>query len=285
MRLKDYPNIKNVLYLSVCFFVLFFTYAASANVASKALKECGFNNLGYYSLSTVFMVFGLGSFFSSNIYLSYNLVVGFVIFCSILIGFAASILWVAQGKYLSDCSLVCQDKKGRYQGLFWTFMFISFFLSSIVSAFILGYFPQQYLFFLCTVIAMISTVMLHSLPDIEQLPQDHQTQINQQRDGSKLIKLMFDRRMIKTYGISLSTALSLSIRQTGLYPLISSSLQDYSVYDQFKYASFAQAMCGIGQLLGSTGFAFINDKFEGGKSVSQFSIHWYSNNIYAGNNR
>ena len=103
-------------------------------------------------------------------HLSYNAVICVVIICSILVGFGSSLVWVAQGKYLSDCSLVCQDKKGRYQSIFWFFTFSSFLFSSLMGSFILGKYAQEYLFFVSTFICLVSTIMFYFLPDIKQLP-------------------------------------------------------------------------------------------------------------------
>ena len=57
-----YPNIKAILILSSCFFTLFLGFNSAANSATKALRDSGFENLGYYSLSALYLTFGAGSF-------------------------------------------------------------------------------------------------------------------------------------------------------------------------------------------------------------------------------
>lgn len=46
--------------------------------------------------------------------LSYTAVCVIVVVSSIIVGISASLCWVAQGKYLSDCTLACMEKKGMY---------------------------------------------------------------------------------------------------------------------------------------------------------------------------
>jgi Ion channel regulatory protein UNC-93 len=58
---ERYPNIKAVGILSASFFMLFMAFFSSANSASKVLKDCGFANLGFYSLSMLYLNFGLSS--------------------------------------------------------------------------------------------------------------------------------------------------------------------------------------------------------------------------------
>eukprot|EP00347_Sterkiella_histriomuscorum_P002200 403369080 len=259
---ESYPNIKGVLWISICFFVLFLAFSASANVASKALRECGFQNLGFYSLAMIYFFFGISSFITplivrrikpkycvmiaSTAYgiwiftlaltsmalkvesirdnISYYQVCLIVMIASALNGVGASLLWVAQGKYLSD---------------------------------------------LCVVLVFISTFMLVLLPEItvnESILHNNNSNSTsvKQKSRQSMLQLMVDKRMIQTYGIQLTSAVSLAFRQAGLVPFISHTIYGESLYNQFRLASYAQSMFGIGQLVGSPLFGFINDKLKGG---------------------
>ena len=191
--------------MALSYFIWFLAFSASANIASKALKECGFSNLGFYSLAISYLFFGIQSFLSPFIIrkiklkycligsaagygiwilslaitsislknetisksLSYTTIYIIVMICGAFLGVAASIGWVAQGKYLSECTLSCLDKKGLYSSIFWTLFFLGGFISSILNAYILGYYPQEYLFVICLALTIIAIVMLYYLPEIK----------------------------------------------------------------------------------------------------------------------
>ena len=58
---SQYPNIKAVIHVAIGFCTLFVGFGTGANVASKALRENGFANLGFYSLAFIYIVFALSS--------------------------------------------------------------------------------------------------------------------------------------------------------------------------------------------------------------------------------
>lgn len=145
--------------LSFSFFVLFVAFNSAANSAAKALRDSGFNNLGYYSLALLNMTFGLGSIWAPKVVRKYSakkamsyatltyaiwmlslamttvilrgeylgkegitiLALAIAFFC----GPGPSVLWIGQGKYLSDCTQVCLERKGLYSSIFWTSMYLS----------------------------------------------------------------------------------------------------------------------------------------------------------------
>lgn len=160
---ERYPNIKAVIILSASFFVLFLAFFSSANSSSKALRDSGFNNMGFYSLSVLYLNFGLSSLWTPKVViaihpkktmviasvlyslwiislalttaalktpsirenLSYNAVCCIVLTASLFGGAGCSLLWMAQGKYLTDCAEKNLSKKGFYSSVFWTTMFLS----------------------------------------------------------------------------------------------------------------------------------------------------------------
>jgi MFS family permease len=75
---------------------------------------------------------------------------------------------------------------------------------------------------------------------------------------------MRERRMIMTYGIMLAAAISVSIRQVVLVLFISDTIESTDLQVQFRLASLASAMFGIGQLVGSPLVGYVNDKMGGG---------------------
>jgi len=132
--------------VTVCsggFFVLFIAFGSAQNLSSKVMEVNGLGSLGFYSLGTLYLVFGLTSFLATGIarklglrwthtlgafcyffwILSFLLpasypkfkhsglflfnpdFITFVLLLSAGInGVGAGMLWVAQGKYISDCA-------------------------------------------------------------------------------------------------------------------------------------------------------------------------------------
>ena len=51
-------------------------------------------------------------------------------------GFGAAVLWVSQGKYISQCAIA--QNKGIFNGIFWAFYMSSNVLGNLMGAFVLG---------------------------------------------------------------------------------------------------------------------------------------------------
>ncbi|CDW76745.1 major facilitator superfamily protein [Stylonychia lemnae] len=312
MRTSNYPNLKAVLYLSGGFFLQFVAVTSAISVVSTTLRECGFKNLGFYSLAVNYLVFGLCSLVAPPIirklkpilsmtlgsvcydiwlitlslpaillkseklklYFSYNQVVAIVLIASIIMGFGCALIWVGQGKYLSDCSKYKIERKGVYSSIFWFTFYISSILSSILAALILGSYPQEYLYFICFIISVLSKVILISLPKIQTEEQDQQLFQNNQPEQVDLdiLKLITDKQMIVTYGVFLTSALSNGFRMSGLFSFLTLTQTNETIQNQFKYASYAQALFGIGQAAGSALFGYLSVKLKSNFKLTQGAI-------------
>jgi MFS family permease len=169
---ENLPNLKCVILLSFGFFILMFSFGSGSTIASKALKENGYENLGFYSLAVLYLflalscltassivyrlgpkvslmcsalvytiwIFSLGLTTKSNIYLQPWIVKVIVYSASALCGIGAATLWVAQGKYLSDCAKIYPERKGLYNSIFWSINMTSSIASSLIDAYLLGNF-------------------------------------------------------------------------------------------------------------------------------------------------
>ena len=60
-------NTDRVTILSVCFLCLFISFNSAQNYSGQAMKDDGFDNLGFQSLATLYLFFSFFSFFSSAI--------------------------------------------------------------------------------------------------------------------------------------------------------------------------------------------------------------------------
>lgn len=140
---KRETNLDRVTILSLGFLLLFIAFNSVSNISGQALKNNGFNGLGFYSLATLLLVFSFSSFFSSFFInkLGYKLslflgglcyafwILSFLppafypdhkdspsfifnrsfiqflsIFSGAVNGFGAVLLWVTQGKYVGECA-------------------------------------------------------------------------------------------------------------------------------------------------------------------------------------
>ncbi|CDW80012.1 major facilitator superfamily protein [Stylonychia lemnae] len=316
MSQLDYPNLKAVLSISGCFFLQFIAANSTMNVVSTTLKDCGFDNLGFYSLAVIYMVFGLSSLIAPPIIkrlkpnlsmvlgslcydiwlislslpaillkskdlkevLTYNQVILIVIIASAIMGFGATLIWIGQGKYLSDCSKQKIERKGIYSSIFLSFMFLASILSSFLSALILGSYSQEYLYLVCTFISLLSTILLIFLPKIDieeeecQVLREGQSQNKMHHDEIGLMKLIASKQMILTYGISLTTALSHAFRTAGLFNFLTLTQSDETIQNQFKQASYAQALFGVGQFIGSVSFGYLSEKLKSNFKMTQVAL-------------
>jgi hypothetical protein len=91
-------NFDRVMIISIGFFLLFLAFSSSANLSTSALETDGFDELGFYSLATLYFVFSFTSFFSYSIInklgTKKSLLIGafcytFWIFCFLLPAFKA----------------------------------------------------------------------------------------------------------------------------------------------------------------------------------------------------
>jgi hypothetical protein len=62
-----YQNINGVILLSIAFYILFFGFDSTSNIASKGLRVNGFHNLGFYSLALLYIVFAAASLVASSV--------------------------------------------------------------------------------------------------------------------------------------------------------------------------------------------------------------------------
>ena len=62
-----YLNFDRLTLISLGFLLLFIAFNSAANLSAKAMKDDGFDNLGFYSMAVLYFVFAFSSFFSTAI--------------------------------------------------------------------------------------------------------------------------------------------------------------------------------------------------------------------------
>jgi MFS family permease len=152
-------NLDRLLLVSTGFLLMFAAFNTAQNLTTKVMKDNNFGNLGYYSLAVHYFFFGICSFISAPVVMklgprlsmlfgamTYSIFIAafilpierndhpdnqtlqgmktfiycLLIFVAALNGIGASIIWVAQGKYLSECAN--ETNKGLYMSIFQAFM-------------------------------------------------------------------------------------------------------------------------------------------------------------------
>lgn len=76
-------------------------------------------------------------------------------------GFGASILWIGQGKYVSDCS--DETNKGFHYGLVWSILAGSQLIGHIIAAFLIDTFSQTVFFKVMSVMSFLGFMMFFTL--------------------------------------------------------------------------------------------------------------------------
>ena len=63
--MKNLPNLKAVLFLSCGFFFLFFAFGSTSTIVTQSMRNSGFHNLGFYSLTVFYLFFSVSSLTAS----------------------------------------------------------------------------------------------------------------------------------------------------------------------------------------------------------------------------
>lgn len=194
-KTNKFTNLDRQTVQCVGFFLLFIAFNSAANLSSKAMKEDNLGNLGFISLATLYCVFAFTSFFSTAIVNKIGVRVSHVIgglcyffwvFCFIapaflhdyphsslfllnktfikvivilsaaVNGFGAGILWVAQGKYMSDCCN--QTNKGFFMSYFWAWFMMSQVFGNLIAALVLGNGSQSTYYITMSVISFCGSM-------------------------------------------------------------------------------------------------------------------------------
>jgi hypothetical protein len=88
-------------------------------------------------------------YYSESFYTTTNLII------SAVSGFLGSLLWVAEGKYISDCA--SEETKGFYFSYFWAFYMQSQIFGNLLAALILGEMDQVSYFAIMAAVAFLAS--------------------------------------------------------------------------------------------------------------------------------
>lgn len=153
--------------LGVTFMIMFTAFNSLQNIVSKIYGEYGYDNLGETSILLLYFTFGVCTFITPyfirkfgykkvmfisslgyGVYEGVGLIIALnedlpkwigwtlVLLGAMLCGASASMIWVAQGSYVSQ--VAGEARKTELFGLFWSLMMSSQILGNLITTFILG---------------------------------------------------------------------------------------------------------------------------------------------------
>ena len=167
--------------------LLFTAFNSADNLAAKILREDGYNELGFYSMASLYLVFAITGFTSKALVnklktpsLGYRLplFIGglcyffrilcflmpatygpshhtltsvLILFTAALNGFGAGLLWVAQSAYVTSCATA--STKGFYFSYFFVIFMVSQIIGNLVAAFLLRYQGQALYYMVMAVLS------------------------------------------------------------------------------------------------------------------------------------
>lgn len=180
-----YLNFDRLLLLSIGFFLLFSAFGTAQSLAPNVLQKDGLNNLGFHSLAILYFSFGFCSLFASTVVsklgprysmvlgaFCYSLYIGTFIIASLqapkaalitafyitaaLNGFGASILWVGQGRYISECAT--DSNKGNFNSIFWAIYMGSALVGDLFGAFMISEVNEVVFYILMTALCIMASL-------------------------------------------------------------------------------------------------------------------------------
>ncbi len=221
-----------------------------------------------------------------------------IIASALCAGFGQSIIWTAEGIYISGC---CNDEnKGLFYSLFWAVFMFSQIIGNIGAAFIIEVLSEQSFFLIMGIIAVSSSVLFATLKHPEkqlrktarntlqvdellvERGQGHGHYDDVQVDSrptslqveelkiADMLKSVFNGLLERRYWIflpqNLWAGISLSIYSGLLVLMITYTMPNEEVSLQTEYSLLAIAMLGAGEIIGSQIVGKFIDKFQSKKT-------------------
>jgi len=85
-----------------------------------------------------------------------NFIYGFIVFAACLNGFGSALIWVAHGKYISECAI--EENKGLFNSVFWAIYTFSYCVGDLMGAFVLHYVEPSTFYLMLFALCLFSTL-------------------------------------------------------------------------------------------------------------------------------
>jgi MFS family permease len=147
-------------------------------------------------------------------------------------GFGAGILWVAQGKFISECA--CDENKGFFNGYFWCFFMASNITGNVIAALILrSGANQSTLFIVFSVLSVLGSIVFLLLKQPKKPEYEYligQIEISEVSDPIKDVKdtfaLLISPKMLLVTPMIIWSSISLAIYGSILISLMTRTMQN-----------------------------------------------------------
>jgi MFS family permease len=192
---------------------------------------------------------------SSVIYILYVLFSGFnfsfiILIFSVLLGFAASILWTAQGNYISNIS--SENKIGMNSGIFFGIFNLSIIFGNLIVGILFSFdMPLWITFLILFGIGFIGIVLLLFIKPVKPKKKEN---LKVFQSIFLSIKILFNAKLILLLGFCFYSGFSMSIFSGKIPEIIGIKLGK-------DYVGYAMSFFGLAEFFGSFLFGKLIEKF------------------------
>lgn len=283
---------KNMIFLILAFLLIFMGFDTAQMYFSSVFSTEDIESISFISLSLIYVTLALSTLFAPNIcrklgnkkslFLSslfYPLFVISIIFrselliyiSSVFLGVAASIIWTAQGVYITK--ITTDENRGFYSGLFFSLLPIGTFFMVLGISFIIEYINYTSIFLVLFLIMLLGSFSFLFLSDVKN------TNVYKKTTLQTLYKkkmLLFVPFVVSSYyfaGFMLSVAqvrvadlfglaavgkiASVYMISLVIFPFLVGKLSDKYGIEKFSYISAISSIIGFAILYASESLLLI----------------------------
>ena len=277
-------NLGKVIYFGAAFTILLTAFTSASNLVSEIYEQFHYNNLGKVTLLVLYSVFFFSVFIVPGIIRSWSYKngvfvgsLGYIftmlagalttacasnsdhlwctekyiyivnIVCAGVNGLSAPVLWLSASRYVTGCTNV--TNKGKYMGIFTSFVAAASVLGSIMAAFVTKLFGTFHYYLVCSGLVGLAIVLFMFAPEVSKYTEGKGIAEESVLDkAGKTVKLAFSKGMRSFLMFIFFVGVMQASNSAFEYKIIVSKVSDASA-DQKTYATslvfIVQGVLGI----------------------------------------